>query len=63
MIQMYWDVASNNAIGNETEFKVDIRGWGMQWPKGLVALDKKLELDKKNDQALNSLINFSLLIL
>ncbi len=29
-------------------------------PKGLIAPDKKLELDKLNDQALDSLIDFSL---
>ncbi len=29
-------------------------------PKGLIASDRELELDKKNDQALNSSIDFSL---
>ncbi len=28
-------------------------------PKGPIALDRKLELDKQNDQALDSLIDFS----
>ncbi len=34
----------------------------MQRLEGLLYLIKKLELDKKNDQALDSLIDFSLLI-
>ncbi len=29
-------------------------------PEGLIAPDRELELDKKNDQALNSSIDFSL---
>ncbi len=32
----------------------------MQWPEGLIAPDKELELDKQNDQALDSLIDFIL---
>ncbi len=32
----------------------------MQWPEGLIAPDRKLELDKQNDQALDSSIDFSL---
>ncbi len=31
----------------------------MQWPEGLIAPDRELELDKQNDQALDSLIDFS----
>ncbi len=34
----------------------------MQWLEGLIALDRELELDKYNDQALDSLINFCFLI-
>ncbi len=34
----------------------------MQWLEGLLHLIKKLELDEWNDQALDSLIDFSLLI-
>ncbi len=30
----------------------------MQWPEGLIVPDKELELDKQNDQALDSLIDF-----
>ncbi len=32
----------------------------MQWPEGLIAPDRELELDKYNDQALNSFIDFTL---
>ncbi len=32
----------------------------MQWPQGLIAPDRELELDKQNDQAFNSSIDFSL---
>ncbi len=32
----------------------------MQWPEGLIAPDRELELDKQNDQALDSSIDFSL---
>ncbi len=32
----------------------------MQWPEGLIAPDKELELDKYNNQALDSSIDFSL---
>ncbi len=43
---MYWDDASDKAIKIEAEIEVDIEGWGMQWPKDLIALDRELELDK-----------------
>ena len=35
----------------------------MQWLEGMIVLDKELEINKKNDQALDSLINFSFFIL
>ena len=35
----------------------------MQWPKGLIAPHKKLELHKENNQAFDSLIDFSFHIL
>ena len=51
--EAYWgrykyirDDASDKAIGIEAEFEVDVRGWGMQWPKSLIASDKELELNK-----------------
>ncbi len=34
----------------------------MQQPEGLIAPDRELELNKQNDQTLDSLIDFSLLI-
>ncbi len=30
----------------EVDFEVDIDGWGTQWPEGLIAPDRELELDK-----------------
>ncbi len=30
----------------EAEVEVDIGSWGMQWPKSLIAPDRKLKLDK-----------------
>ncbi len=46
MVQMYQDDASDKAVGIEVEVEVDIGGWDMQWPEGLIAPDRKLELDK-----------------
>ncbi len=60
---MYQDNASDKAsrpLGIEAEVEVDVGGWGTQWPEGLIAPDRELELDKYNDQALDSLIDFSL---
>ncbi len=41
---------SDNAVGIDAEVEVDIEidvgGWGTQWPKGLIAPDRELELDK-----------------
>ena len=51
--EVYWgcykcieDNASNKAIGIEAEIKVDVRGWGTQWPEGLIGPDRELKLDK-----------------
>ncbi len=38
------DDANNKAV--EVKVEIEIRGWGTQWPEGLIAPDKKLELDK-----------------
>ncbi len=53
MVRMYLDDASDESsrpLGIEGGFKVeveiDVGGWGTQWSKGLIAPDKKLELDK-----------------
>ncbi len=53
MVQMHQDDASDEAsrpFGIEAEvevdIKVDIGVWVTQWPKGLIAPDRELELDK-----------------
>ncbi len=46
MIQMYWDDTSDEAIGIEAEFELDIEVWGTQWPEGLIAPNRELEFDK-----------------
>ncbi len=43
---MYQDNASDEAVGIEAEIEVDVGGWGMQWPEGLIASDRELKLDK-----------------
>ncbi len=43
---MYQDDASGEAVGIEVEVEVDVKGWGTQWPKGLIAPDRELKLDK-----------------
>ncbi len=37
-----WEIEA----GVELEVEVDVKGWGMQWPEGLIAPDRELELDK-----------------
>ncbi len=37
---------SDEAVEIETKIEVDIGGGGMQWPEGLIAPDRELELDK-----------------
>ncbi len=32
--------------GVEVEVEVDVGGWVTQWPEGLIASDRELELDK-----------------
>ncbi len=46
----------------KAEVEVDV--WSLRYAiaKGLITPDRELELDKQNDQALDSLIDFSLLI-
>ncbi len=49
MVQMDQDDASDEAsrpLGIEAEVEVDVRSWGTQWPKSLIAPDRELELDK-----------------
>ncbi len=53
MLQMYQNNTSDEAskaLGIEVEFEVeievDVRSWGTQWPEGLIAPDRELELDK-----------------
>ena len=53
------DNTSDEAVGTEAEVEVEVGGLSTQWPEGLV---RELKLDKKNDQALNSLIDFCLFI-
>ncbi len=38
--------ASDELVGTEAEVEVDVGGWGTQWSEGLIASDRKLELDK-----------------
>ncbi len=40
------DDASDKAVGIEAEIEVDVGVWGTQWPEGLIAPNRKLELDK-----------------
>ncbi len=40
------DDVSDEDIGIAAEFEVDVGDWGMQWPEGLIAPNKELELDK-----------------
>ncbi len=53
MIQIHQNDASDEAsrplgieVGVEMEVEVDVEGWGTQWPEGLIAPDRELELDK-----------------
>ncbi len=46
MVRIYQNDVNNKAIGIEAEVEVDVGGWGTQWPKGQIAPDRKLELDK-----------------
>ncbi len=67
---MHQDDASDEAsrtLGIEAEVEVDDLGLRQMLevevrnrPKGLIAPDRELELDKQNDQALDSSIDFSL---
>ena len=41
VIQMYQDDASDKAVGTEAEVEIDVRGWSMQWPEGLIAPSQK----------------------
>ena len=50
---------NDKAIGVKAEIEIKIEDWGIQWPKSLLYLITDLEFDKLNDQALDSLINFS----
>ena len=38
--------ASDKFVEIEAEVEVVIRGWSTQWPEGLIAPNKELELDK-----------------
>ena len=40
------DNANDESIGIEAYVEIDIEDWGTQWLEGLIALDRKLELDK-----------------
>ncbi len=40
------DDASDKVVRIEVEFEVDVKIWDTQWPKGLIAPDRELELDK-----------------
>ena len=40
------DNISDKAIKVEVEIEIEIGGWGTQWPKNLLYLIRKLELDK-----------------
>ncbi len=67
---MHQDDASDEAsrpLGIEAEVEVDdltlrqmLEFEVCNKPEGLIAPDRELELDKQNDQALDSLIDFSL---
>ncbi len=53
MNKAYWgwykcikDDVSDKAIEIEAEVGVDIGSWGMQWPEGLIASNRELELNK-----------------
>ncbi len=53
MVEMYQDDASDEVsrpLGIEAELEVkievDVGSWGTQWPEGLIASDRELELDK-----------------
>ncbi len=49
MVQMHQDDASDETsrpLGIEAEIEVDVGGWVAQWPEGLIAPDRELELDK-----------------
>ena len=48
------DDINNKTIEIEAKFKIEIRSWDMQRPEGLMHLSKKPELDKLNDQVLDS---------
>ncbi len=49
MVRMYQDDASDEAsrpLRIEAEVEVDVGVKGTQWPEGLIAPDRELELDK-----------------
>ncbi len=46
MVQMYQDDTNDKVVRIEAEVEVDIWGWGTQWPEGLIAPDRELELNK-----------------
>ncbi len=57
------DDANNEVIEVEAEVEIKIGGWDTQQPENLLYLIRELEFDKYHDQALDSLIDFSLYIL
>ncbi len=45
MVRMYHDDAWDEAVGIKAKVEVDVGDWGTQWPEGLIAPDRELELD------------------
>ena len=61
-IKCIGDDINNKIVKIEAEIEIEIESWDTQQPESLLHLIRKRELDKYNDEAFDSLIDFNLYI-